>query len=175
MKKILLAAVLVLCVAGCAAVQAPPSGDNNATGTSALMLKMSLAELVNESDWIVTGSVAGQESRWDAGHSSIITLVTVNVSRWIKGISPDGKGTVIITVPGGRVGSEAQVVEDVAGFSNGEQVLIFLKGGNDGAMEVAGGFQGKYTITGADAVPFDPQEKLKLDELVAQIKAISAQ
>lgn len=176
-----------LLLSACSAPQLPPAkppGDGMIT--SSMLAELTFEELVDNSDWIFLGTVTGQESRWDAGRTNINTLVTIAVSEWLKGkpftTSPEGKysknllscqrsDSVVVTVPGGKVGDITQWVEDTPQFQTGEQVLLFLHSYRDGAVEVVGGVQGKFAIVNGNAVPAIPSSgSVPLAELVSRIK-----
>ena len=175
-KTMLAGLVVSALLQACAGAPLPPGQPLQVkSASSGLMLEVSLEELVDLSDRVILGTVTGQQSRWNTAHTAINTLVSMDVSRWVKGApAPGGSNSLVITVPGGRVDNQAQEVEDVPKFSNGEQVLLFLKSGSEGAFEVAGGFQGKYSIVAGNAVPCKPAESLPLEDLIARITAITA-
>ena len=162
----------------------PPGVDS---GTSPLLVGLSFEELVDQSDWIVIGTVMGQESKWNADHTNIHTLVTISVEEWLKGkpftTSKDGKYSsnplscqisdrLVVTTLGGSVGDIAQHVEDVPQFETGEQVLLFLNLGLGNVVAVVGGIQGEFTITNGNAVPATLSgDSMPLAELISRIKA----
>lgn len=132
--------------------------------SSSLVVKLTLEELVAHADWIVVGTVTGQNSQWNADHSHIYTLVTVAVEEWVKGESDDNE--IVINTPGGEVGGTTEWVEDVPSFQKGERVLVFLQLHDDGSAGVVGGWQGKFVIENGNIIGSD----LSLAELVSQIK-----
>jgi hypothetical protein len=180
--------VMVSLLPACAAAQLPPAEPPAVrVGSSALFVELPFEELVDLSDWIITGTVTGQENKWDASHTNINTLVTIAVSEWVKGkpfstssegkqssdpLSPGHNDNVVITVPGGRVGDVAQWVEDTPVFSNGEQVLLLLQPSPEGTVEVVSGIQGKFTIVNGNAVPaISSSGSVPLAGLISRIKA----
>jgi len=190
--KVRKAVVLGLIVTGVlltsAAVQPVPQAPKafDRTG-SAIMVELTLAELVSAADWIVIGTVTGQESEWNAGRTNIQTVVSINVQEWVKGqpfsTGADGKNTadplscsnsksVSLTLPGGKVGDVTQWVEDTPAFRDGEKVLVFISSGNGGIYTVAGSVQGKYSIAD-NSVRFSPlsQAALPLADVISGIKA----
>ena len=114
----------------------------------ALMLEMSTPELTKKAEAIVRGKVKDMRSEWDPERRFIWTLVTISVSKSIKGDSLEGQ-EVIVKIPGGVVGRIGQETEDAPIFKKGEEVLLFInpevyRGGK--VFRVTGNFQGKHTI-----------------------------
>ena len=166
--RTVIAAVITasLLLSACSAPQPPDSGT-----TSGLVEKLTLKELVAQSDWIVIGTVTGKESQWTADHSRIFTSVTVSVEEWVKG--GPGENEIVITTPGGQVGEAFEWEEDAAGFEEGERVLVYLRLNDDGTASVFGGWQGKFVVTKDRKVARGELSlsDLSLDELISQIKA----
>ena len=114
----------------------------------ALMLKMSTAELTGHADAIIRGKVTEMKSEWDPQRRFIWTLVTILVSKSIKGGLADNQ-TVTVKIPGGVVGDVGQVTEHAPSFKIGEDVVLFLNGENyrgKKVFRVTGKFQGKHTV-----------------------------
>jgi hypothetical protein len=114
----------------------------------ALMLEMTTPELTKQAEAIVRGKVKEMRSEWDPERRFIWTLVTIAVSKSIKGDSLAGQD-VIVKIPGGVVGEIGQVTEDAPIFKKNEEVLLFInpevyRGGK--VFRVTGKFQGKHTI-----------------------------
>jgi hypothetical protein len=70
------------------------------------------------------------------------TIVTVSIERQFKGPKVS---SVTIEQPGGSVGDIAQGVPGLPEFSSGEDVILFLKRQREGAFNIVGGKQGKFT------------------------------
>ena len=114
----------------------------------ALMLEMSTPELTGQADAIVRGNVIDTRSEWDPERRFIWTLVTIAVSKSIKGDSLEGQ-KVIVKTPGGVVGQIGQKTEHAAIFEKGEEVLLFINPEayrEEKVFRVTGNFQGKHTI-----------------------------
>jgi len=114
----------------------------------ALMLEMTTPELTKQAEAIVRGKVKDMRSEWDPERRFIWTLVTVSVSKSIKGDSLAGQ-EVIVKIPGGVVGQIGQKTEDAPIFKKGEDVMLFLKPEvyrGEKVFRVTGNFQGKHTI-----------------------------
>jgi hypothetical protein len=185
---------MIICLVGVgmlltsAAIQpAPQTPKAFDRADPALMVELTLDELVSAAGWIIIGTVAGQESKWNADRTNIRTVVSINVQEWVKGqpfsTGADGKNTadplscsnsksVSLTVPGGKVGDVNQWVEDTPVFRDGEKALVFISSGNGGIYTVAGSVQGKYSIVD-NKVRFSPLSRadLPLEEVVSSIKA----
>ena len=111
----------------------------------ALMLKLHLDRLVDNSDVIVTGKVVDSKSILvDVERSIIHTFVMIDPEESIKGRS--FHSPFVVQTPGGCLESGLCMTDpDAAEFSKGEDVLVFLDGSENG-FQVYGKFQGKYTI-----------------------------
>ncbi len=158
-------AVVNLLLLACSATK--PPAPNSVSGLS-LVMKLSLEELVVQSDLIVVGIVTGQKSQWNAQHNQIHTLVTVNVEEWVRG-EPKGD-EIIIKISGGQVDEVSQVVEDAPSFRVGEKLLVFLQSQESDTVSVVGGWQGKLVIENDKIAGSD----VSLAELIKQIKAQSS-
>lgn len=160
---------IVLAIAVPIACSTPMPSDTPNIASSSIMIKLSIEELVAQSDWIVVGVVTEKESSWNTQHSQINTLVTLAVEEWVKG-EPEGN-EIVITMPGGQVGGVSQRVEDAPDFLIDEEVLVFLKSQGGDVVSVVGGWQGKLIIENGKIAGSD----VALTELIQQIKAQSAE
>jgi hypothetical protein len=107
---------------------------------SAMMIELSPAQLTAQADIIVTGTVTGLNSHWDASHSAIVTDVAVTVEQFQKGTSDR---QVTVRVPGGEVGDIGMAVEDMPTFTLGQKVTLHLLRTADRAVfQLLGGWQG---------------------------------
>ena len=81
---------------------------------------------------------------------------------------------LVITQPGGRVGDLAQRVDGLAGFTPGEEVLVFLERRGESTYHVRGMGQGKYRVERpgdgrvAQAVPEPLGDTLLIDPASGQ-------
>jgi hypothetical protein len=135
----------------------------------ALMIEMATPELTKQAHAIVRGKVKDMRSEWDPERRYIWTLVTISVSKSIKGDSLAGQ-EVIVKIPGGVVGQTGQVTEDTPIFKKDEDVLLFVnsevyKGGK--VFRVTGNFQGKHTIKNDTAI----EKKMPVATFLGQIEA----
>jgi hypothetical protein len=149
MKKISHPVAIVLLIVGCLAVPGP-----------AMIIEMSLPELVSNSDAVVRGEVTKTECRWihpdwDPNSRIIVTDVTLTVLNSIKGKLDNTE--VIIETPGGEIGDTGLWVEDAPRFRPGEETIVFLGPENpQGMHSVTNSCNGKYTI--ADGIVLEKNE-----------------
>jgi hypothetical protein len=86
--------------------------------------KTTLKKLVETSTLVVIAKVEKVESRWDDKHEKIFTYTTISILDHLKG-NP-GEKSLTIQELGGKVGSQALVVDGSAQFVEGEETLLFL-------------------------------------------------
>jgi len=104
---------------------------------------VSMENLSKTADIVAVGKVTGTKSEWDQNKTRIFTLVTLQVSEYVKG----GEGnSLTITTPGGEVGDVGELYTHVPTFRPNEEVVVFLEKEAPGRYRVAGGDQGKYNI-----------------------------
>lgn len=131
-KLIISAAALVLLLFLLVAVQA------------ASVVKLTLPDLVKQSQAIVIGKVTDVSSSWAEDRRQIFTTITLNVSENLKGSSGH---TVTFTQLGGVVGDTRVSVAGTPVFTPGSEVLLFLSGDPSGYFPTVGMGQGKFDIT----------------------------
>jgi hypothetical protein len=155
------AALLALTTAGAAPAHRGLSGEGcdpwrtrgnaDTGGGSALMGAATLDGLTDRSSVIVSGVVLRHRGCWTG--SGFTTEIEIAVGDVLKrSVGAVGSGTVLVTVPGGRVGS----LQEGSGFSpefrTGEQTLLFLREEPGLGLTPTAGFQGKLAWTpGASA------------------------
>ncbi len=116
---------------------------NNGGAYSAMQIEMTLEELIDMSDLIVTGTITGYQSYWNDEETLIFTNYSLAVNQYLK-FNDDNE--IIIRELGGLVGDIGQEGGDGPDLSRGENVLLFLKRNADCTFSVAGGSQGKYVL-----------------------------
>ena len=110
----------------------------------AIMTKASIPQLTAGATGIVQGRVLSVTSEWGCDGTTIFTYVKVAVNQWLKGTGPKA---VTIRIPGGEVGDVGLWVEDTPAFSEGQDVIAFLKPSDEeSVMQMNGSVQGKFTI-----------------------------
>jgi hypothetical protein len=107
------------------------------------VMRMELPQLVKQSDSIIQGYVDDVTVQWDSTRNLAFTYITVSVEDPMKG---DHSRTVTIRQLGGKVGALNVSVAGMPKFTKGEEVIVFLKGAQDGTFYVLGLNQGKYQI-----------------------------
>lgn len=166
-----------------------------AVATNALMIKIPLKQLVNESEAIVIGRVQSVRCEWGLDQRLILSIVRVRVQETMRGnlMVPD----IILEVPGGTMGDLSLKVTDMPTFHENEEIVLFLRSIKNVAdtrhsftvaqnyfpsYEVYGKAQGKYSIDTEGMVrksgyatlseEEDPENVLSLESLKTQIQSI---
>lgn len=83
-----------------------------------------LQTMVADSTHILLGRVAWLESRWNQDHTLIETDVHLEVERSLKG---QERSTMVLTLPGGRVGDLVLAVHGAPRLAEEETVLVFAR------------------------------------------------
>jgi hypothetical protein len=113
-----------------------------AEGT-AQVKEMSAQDLTKESSAVFYGKCSKIRSEWNQNKSIIYTYVTVVPEEYIKG---NLGSEAVIAVPGGKVGDIVYEVSDMPVFTEGEEVMAFVRTNAAGKNLVTGGYQGKMKI-----------------------------
>jgi hypothetical protein len=100
--------------------------------------------MVSDSQVIVHGSVIDVRARATGGRGTIETFVTVAVVTPLKG---DPTAAVVFRVPGGQVGRYRRVMVGAPTFTEGEEVVLFLRGHAPSMPMPFGLHQGVYRVT----------------------------
>ena len=111
------------------------------------VVHLPLAKLTRMADVIVEATVERSSSRFV--QRRLFTFVTVRVEAWHKGTTRKRQHTLLVRVPGGRLGKDWLTVVGMPRFAVGERVLLFLLR-RPGFYWTLGLQQGKFCIT-ADA------------------------
>ena len=93
---------------------------------ASVMAEVEVPQLARDADLVARGKVASTESRRSRDGKRIYTVVTLQVGETWKGAPAE---TVQIQVPGGAVDGIAQIVQGAPRFTEGEEVVVFLRGG----------------------------------------------
>ncbi len=120
----------------------------------ALMIKLEIDELADQSDIVIVGTVQSIESNWNDNRSAIYSTVTLSVEIVLDGEKQ--QDTVTVVVPGGEVDGIREIVLTSPVFEIGDQVLLFLsetsaKNFSIGSSQVkqyelSGNFQGRIPV-----------------------------
>ena len=106
---------------------------------------LSTEQLTTGSDGVVVGKVAGMKSAWTADRSRIVTTVSISVDEQLKGTASGS--TLSVVVPGGEVDGVGEWYSHSARFRRDEEVVVFARKDREGTLRVAGGSQGKVSVT----------------------------
>jgi hypothetical protein len=112
--------------------------------------RMSLDELTSTATTVVHGHASQSRAVWSADRKRIYTEVTLTVDERLKG---DGPGTTVVTIPGGQIGDIRYEVSDMPEIVEGEELVAFLWRHPSGLNLVAGGAQGKLSISRLTSAP----------------------
>ena len=107
------------------------------------LVKLDFADLVEQADQVVVGTVVLTQGYWEETQRFIHTEVTLSVDRYLMG---EGPSEIVLSTPGGTVGGRGMVAHGAATFEVGEQVLVFLTTWQDGTPKVLGYTQGKSSM-----------------------------
>jgi len=113
--------------------------------TATTVIPMSIEELTSAATHIFRGHVIDSRSAWDDQHSTIYTYTRLQVDETLK-----GSNSSVITVKqlGGSAGGYTLHVAGVHPWSNGENVVLFLRPSDehDGTFSVVGLMQGDFRV-----------------------------
>ena len=101
-------------------------------------------EMAASADAIVTGTIVSTESRWAAG-GYIVTDAVLEIAETAKGMENKGSSVVVI-VPGGRIGGMVMRATDMPTFEAGEEVLLYLRERAGSGYFLHGGQRGTFVI-----------------------------
>jgi hypothetical protein len=99
-------------------------------------------ELAARADAVVRGTVESVEARRRPGSKRVFTYVRVRVTERLKG----GEDAALVRVPGGSADGYTQAVAGAPDFTEGEEVLLFLRKRRGGQYEVERLALGKYAL-----------------------------
>ena len=109
------------------------------------VIPMSIEQLTSAATHIVRGHVIDTRSAWDDQHSTIYTYTRLQVDEMLK-----GSNSSVITVKqlGGSAGGYTLHVAGVHPWTNGENVVLFLRPSDehDGTFSVVGLMQGDFRV-----------------------------
>ena len=141
---------------------------------SSQLKKLTTEELTVGAEVVAVGKVTAMRSEWNKDRTRIYTKVTISVDQYVRGEQVEK--TLTITHLGGEVGDVGELYSGTPKFRKDEEVLVFVKKDKLGNLRVAGGAQGKYTITKSElTAPKMVGENRTLDDFTDQIKSIMKQ
>jgi hypothetical protein len=107
------------------------------------MVSMSIAQLTDAASDIVQAHVVGQQSMWNANHTQIVTITTLEVSQTFKG---SATSTVQVRQLGGTVDNMTVRVPGDVAFRTQSEYVLFLEPADGSNFHVVGMTQGAYPI-----------------------------
>jgi hypothetical protein len=103
----------------------------------------SLREMATQAPSIVHGTVVATSSRWTENHSLIVTEIRIAVHDVIKG---EDISEVVVTQPGGTVGSLRVDADGAVTFAEGNETILFLDQSPRGITYIVGLSQGRFDV-----------------------------
>jgi hypothetical protein len=134
--------------------------------------KLAIDQLIDQADLVVRGRVEGVKTQQAPDRRSVSTVVSVSVKSQFKGANIS---SITLQQPGGAVGDIAQAVPGLPEFSEGEDVVLFLKRQRGDVFTIVNGKQGKFTIktqaeTGTAIVEDFAHRAEALDSFLSRVK-----
>ncbi len=108
-----------------------------------LVPRMSVEQMVDDSELIVHGTVLRSWSGWDRARQFIWTHYELQVSDTMKGL-PSVK--LVVSEPGGIVGETGMQIAGAPRYEVGEEVVLFLNRTPIGYLRSSGWGQGKFGV-----------------------------
>ena len=136
--------ILIRFLASCLLVAAVTHFPAHRQASAAIVLSLTLQDLVQQADLIVLGRCGGMRSAWDAERKRIFTYVTVVPERCLK--SGECPYSIQLRVLGGTVDDAAMTVAGTPKFHVNEGVILFLKKASTPYYQVLGLSQGKFSV-----------------------------
>jgi hypothetical protein len=112
--------------------------------SAAVVLSLTLEDLVRQADLIVVGRCEHVMSAWDESGKKIFTYVTILPERCLKEM--DCPSPVRLRILGGTIDNVAMSIAGTPRFEVNEGVILFLKRSSDAYYQVLGLSQGKFSI-----------------------------
>jgi hypothetical protein len=116
--------------------------------------RLSVEELIDQSDVVAAGQVTRSWAAWDGSHKYIWTHYELSVSAAMKG-SPgqSSKGqTLEFAEPGGEIGDRGMAIAGSVRYESGDNVVVFLQRMPNGYLRTAGAGQGRFSIDAAGRI-----------------------
>jgi hypothetical protein len=109
-----------------------------------VVLPLDFRQLTGKATAIVHGRVVALASQWATDRHGIETMVTVQVTSYLKG---DFGAQMTFRVPGGTIGRFRSVTVGAPVFREGEEVVVFLGAPGPAIPYVVGFNQGVYRVS----------------------------
>lgn len=98
-----------------------------------VVIPLSLAQQVHDSDLIVRARVGGMQSRYVAERGTILTWTELSVTDVLKGQAP---ATLLLRQMGGTAEGQTMLVPGDAHLTTGDDVILFLRRDPSGGSDV---------------------------------------
>ena len=108
-----------------------------------LVPRMSIEQMIDDSELIVQGTVLRSWSDWDRARQFIWTHYELQVSDTMKGL-PSVK--LVVSEPGGIIGETAIQIAGAPRYQVGDEVVLFLNRTPIGYLRSCGWGQGKFGV-----------------------------
>ena len=108
-----------------------------------LVPRMSVEQMIDDSELIVHGTVLRSWSDWDNARQFIWTHYELQVSDTIKGL-PNVK--LVVSEPGGIIGGTEMQIVGAPSYQVGDEVVLFLNRTPIGYLRSCGWGQGKFGV-----------------------------
>jgi hypothetical protein len=128
---------LILIFAASTALLAPRSAG------AMVYVAVDLPTLVADARAVAVGHVVVVAPRWTEGRRGIETLVTLEVSEYLKG---NLGREVTVAVPGGQIGPYLSVMPGVPRLAEGDDVVLFIADGIGDLPHIVALGQGVYRV-----------------------------
>lgn len=125
-----------------------------------VLIRWDVLELAKRSTAVVQGRVQKVSSRWSGDGMRIWTDVEVQVESVWRG---QVGGPVRIAQLGGVIEGFEQRVDGMAGFVEGEEVVVFLEAKPGETFALTGMAQGKYRVDRSQGVRAIPEPLARVD------------
>src|SRR5262249_37663399 len=102
-----------------------------------------LQDMLDGAASVVHATAVSSSVHWNERHSMIVTDVRFQVHETLKG---EPRASVIVRVPGGRIGKLQVEVPGTAGFDAGSEAILVLAAGPRGALFVSGLSRGRFDV-----------------------------
>ncbi len=98
-----------------------------APAEATVALEVDRAQLVEMSDLVVRATVGNATSRWNEGHTQILTLTRLTVTQYLKGAGP---GELVLRQFGGELDGLVSRIAGDAHLEPGQDVVLCLRRGD---------------------------------------------
>lgn len=109
-----------------------------------VVVPLDLKKLAGNAEVILHGRVIALSPQWASDRQGIDTLVTVQVTSYLKG---NFGAQITFRVPGGKIGRLRSVRVGAPVFHEGEEVIVFLAATGPVFPHIVGFNQGVYRVT----------------------------